>query len=126
LITKEELLGLEKQVWNALQSGDRTADSKLLADNFLGVYSSGFDGKDGHCEQLASGPTVTAYELSNVLMKILSPHMALLSYRADFSRPSSQNACVKQIMFVSSIWQNFNGRWLNIFSQDTAADESYF
>ncbi len=38
----------EKKVWEALISGDRTADDALLSDRFLGVYPDGFASKQDH------------------------------------------------------------------------------
>lgn len=119
LINKKKILELEKQVWDALVSGDQAADSLLLSDDFLGVYTSGFEGKEDHSGQLASGPSIHKYHLSSVTMKTLSLEVVLISYRADYSRhPIGENNS-NEVMYISSIWQNFSGRWLNIFSQDT-------
>jgi len=119
LINKKELLDLEKRVWDALVSGDKTADSRLLSDEFVGVYPSGIEGKEDHCSQLDSGPTIKRYYLSDVSMKLLSNELALLYYRADFCRTSAGEESLEEIMYISSIWQNQNGIWQNIFSQDT-------
>lgn len=35
------ILDLERQVWEALKSGNREADARLLSDEFVGVYASG-------------------------------------------------------------------------------------
>jgi hypothetical protein len=48
----QALVELETMVWDALQRGDADADSRLLSDDFLGVYSSGFAGRSDH-----AGPT---------------------------------------------------------------------
>lgn len=113
------LLALENQVWQALQSGDRDADSSLLCDTFLGVYPSGFANREDHSGQLSQGPSVLTYSIADAIARVLSSDIALLTYRASFTRPDAP--ADQRVMYVSSIWQRQNGQWLNIFSQDTDA-----
>jgi hypothetical protein len=113
------VMAAETRVWQALVTGDAGADEAALAETFLGVYPSGFAGRADHVGQLANGPTVARFELSDARVKPLGDAHALLSYCADFQRvgrPSSER------MYVSSIWQRQVGDWINIFSQDTPAD----
>ena len=116
MIKENELVELEKMVWDALVSGDSVADGLLLADDFLGVYETGFAGKENHVEQLINGPTIRHYELSDFTRKVLCSDTVLLSYKAEYSRPASDEL---KVMYVSSIWQRQTEKWLNIFSQDT-------
>ena len=114
------LLALETRVWSALVIGDAKADRALLAQNFLGVYATGFSGRDGHSEQLAEGPTVAEFRLSDAQLMQLGPGRALLAYRADYIRVGDTRP---EAMFVSSIWEESDGSWRNIFSQDTAVSD---
>ena len=75
-------IALERQVWEALRRGDGKADGRLLADNFLGVYESGFGTKAEHVAQVSNGPTVTEFELVTPRLMRLSPVLALLAYEA--------------------------------------------
>ena len=114
-------------MWEALVEGDADADAAALCDSFRGVYTDGFAGKSDHCGQLGSGPTVSSYRLSLLRARALGCDHALLSYRADFTRPGQR---APEAMFVSSIWQRQPRQgarhpaplWRNIFSQDTPAD----
>ncbi|MCX7558537.1 nuclear transport factor 2 family protein [Sulfitobacter sp. F26204] len=106
----------EQQVWDALVSGDVSADETLLGDAFLGVYSDGFATKQDHSGQLANGAMVLGYDMHDIKVLPLGPEHALISYRACFRRSSNDQ---NEVMFVSSIWQNDGDRWINIFSQDT-------
>jgi len=115
-----EILALEKQVWGALVSGDAIADATLLDDIFLGVYETGFSDKAGHVGQLASGPTIATYQLSDVRMIVPGEGLALLCYRADFRRVDGPEP---EAMYVSSLWQRTAQGWRNIFSQDTAVGD---
>ena len=113
-------LALETRVWAALVAGDVVADRALLAENFLGVYATGFSGRDDHCGQLADGPTVAQFRLSDARLMPLGQGRALLAYRADFTR---LGASQPEAMFVSSIWEETDGKWRNIFSQDSAESD---
>ena len=119
--TAEKFLQLEIEVWNALATGDAEADIRLLADNFLGVYGSGFSGKNDHTSQLRNGPTVAHFNLSEARIQVLSEKVVLLSYRADWVRYENTLESDKESMFVTSIWRSYEGAWKNTFSQDTPA-----
>ena len=112
-------LELETKVWEALVAGDKKADESLLTDDFLGVYSSGMAGKADHAAQLAEGPTVAEYSLSDAKILILAKDVVLLSYLARWKRIRED---VQEAMYVTSIWKKTGAGWLNIFSQDTKAD----
>ena len=112
------LVELESRVWTALVQGDTQADEQLLAADFLGVYATGFANRDEHAGQLAAGPVVASFALSQARLLDLGPDTALLSYLATWTRPG---APAPQRMFISSIWRRRDGRWRNVFSQDTPA-----
>lgn len=113
-------LALETRVWQALVDGDAAADRALLADDFLGVYSTGFAIRDDHTGQLADGPTVVRFDIRDARLMPLGPGRALLAYRAGFTR---LGATAPEAMYVSSIWEQRDGTWLNTFSQDSNATD---
>jgi len=117
----DTFLTLEQTVWQALVTGDRNADSRMLEDGFLGVYATGFSNKAGHVGQLDAGPTVTEYALDDARLLILGEGVVLLAYRAVFRRVGRE---VHEVMYVSSVWRETGQGWRNIFSQDTAAELS--
>jgi hypothetical protein len=110
------LLGLETAVWQALCDGDAAADRAALTEDFLGVYPSGQAARDDHVAQLASGPSIAAYDLSQVVWRDYGGGLALISYRARFRRAGAE---AHEQMFVSSLWRCEAGQWRNVFSQDT-------
>jgi hypothetical protein len=116
----ERFIALETQVWEALVHGDGEADARLLSDDFLGVYTVGFADRGAHVAQLAGGPTVNDFALGEARLMALADDMVLLAYRAEFSRPGED---ARESVLISSIWQERDGTWVNIFSQDTPAAE---
>ena len=117
----EELLALERRVWRALVDGDGEADAALLAADFLGVYPTGFADRDEHRSQLDAGPSMAAFELDDERLLVLADDAAILSYRARFRRPGRAAGATDEVMYVSSLWCHRDGRWVNVFSQDTPA-----
>ncbi len=111
-------VSLENGVWDALVSGDPVADGAMLTDDFLGVYPSGFATRADHMQQLSKGPAMQSYELSDVRLLPVGSGQALLCYRAQYQRFGSD---LTETMFITSLWKQCDGRWLNSFSQDTPA-----
>jgi hypothetical protein len=116
----EFFVDLEGQVWDALVRGDADADRELLADDFVGVYSIGFATRSDHAGQLAEGPTVAAYAISDARLIRVSAEAVMLCYRAVYRRLLDGNPGNDEAMYVSSLWTERDGRWRNVFSQDTA------
>jgi hypothetical protein len=117
------LLELETAVWEALVDGDAEADAQLLTEDFLGVYPNGFAGRDDHAGQLAGGPTVQRFAVSDARLVVVSDTAVLLVYRATYERPARREGeqPVEESMYVSSLWCERDGTWRNVFSQDTPA-----
>ena len=95
----------------------------MLSDDFLGVYPTGFADRTSHMEQLIEGPTVAAFALHDARMLVVSESAVILSYRAEFERPSASGVSEPERMYISSLWCRRDGEWLNVFSQDTPADQ---
>ena len=110
------LLELEHAVWRALVDGTPDVDARLLATDFLGVYPTGFADRSDHAGQLADGPTVADYSLSDARVVEVSDAAALLVYRATYRRPDRAD---RAEMYVSSLWCRRGDAWVNTFSQDT-------
>jgi hypothetical protein len=117
----EFFVDLERQVWDALVRGDADADRDLLADDFVGVYSIGVANRSDHSGQLADGPTVASYAMSDVQLLRVSAVAVMLTYRAVYRRVLGGIPGGDETMYVSSLWIQRDGRWQNVFSQDTPA-----
>ena len=115
--TEAELVAAETAVWEALRLGDRAADRALLAAEFLGVYPTGFIGRDDHVAELDDGPIVVDYEILETRCMPVAHDSALLAYRVRF-RPTAMAEPVTWM--VASIWRREgDGTLVNTFSQDT-------
>jgi hypothetical protein len=119
--TVEYFIALESQVWEAFIAGDAEADRRVLAPNFIGVYSTGFSDRDEHCEPLRKGPLARRYEIKEPRILVLSESLVMLLYLAVWERVSASPESPPDRMYVSSLWQKVDSHWNNVFSQDTAA-----
>ncbi len=99
------------------------ADGAHLADDFVGLYPTGFADRSEHVGQLAGGPTVASFALDQVRLVPVAESAALLCYRASFRRPGASASGPAEVMYVSSLWCRRDGRWVNTFSQDTPASD---
>lgn len=114
------LLALERTVWDALVSGDVEADRAALSPGFLGVGPDGFGDRDGHVSRIATGPTVVEYRLAEARTVPVADGHVIVSYLATYRRPGQD---AEESMYVSSLWSDVDGRWSNVFSQDTPVGE---
>lgn len=117
----DQILERERAVWDALVAGDAAADRALLAPGFLGVYPTGFAGREDHAGQLAAGPTVRSYRFSQARVLALGVDHVLLAYRAEYRRTGCDRV---EGMYVSSLWQRAGQGWVNLFSQDTPMSDA--
>ncbi len=115
----EKFVALETGVWEALVSGDGGVDAALLSEGFLGVYETGFSNRTAHAAMLDNGPTVSKYRIEDARLRLVGEKAALLSYLACYTKPAHPTK--QERMYVSSLWEKIDGRWLNTFSQDTNA-----
>jgi len=117
--TVEQFVNLEQKVWEAFVLGDPTKDAEMLSDDFVGVYTTGIWNKLQHCKQLEDGPVVAKYELRNPIIQPRPNGSVMLIYSATYTPLKYGKVEAERKMYVSSLWENHAGRWLNVFSQDT-------
>ena len=118
-------MGLEIQVWEALKSGDKNANSKLLSDDFLGVYETGLGSKEDHLELLRNGPIISCYEIGSSQLIQLGPEIASLTYSATAKFLKNEGKDTQVLLYITSIWARRLNKWVNIFSQDTKGSTHY-
>lgn len=107
---------LETAMWQALVDGSGQAADQLLSSDYLGVYTTGFSDRADYVAALADGPIVASFEISRSRIIVVSDTAVLYSYRADFK---SLHDGPTDAMYISSLWCQRDGRWVNVFSQDT-------
>jgi len=111
----------EKEVWEALRHKDKAAATRLLADDFVGMYDFGFFNKSEWIRQIDEQYTVDDYTILEPKILHPSPTTVLLLYTATCKGTGSWADYCSQTSRISDLWVERNGEWLDLFSQDTVA-----
>src|SRR5215470_6153413 len=114
----------EKEVWEALKSKNKAADSQLLAEDFLGLYDTGFATRSDHVKQMDDSYAIDTYTIQDSRVVRLDPKMALLLYKSTCKGSGDWETYCSRPVYVSSLWVHRDGRWLALFSQDTPASSN--
>ena len=111
----------ERKVWEALRTKDKASDSALLAADFVGLYDTGFATKQETVHQLDGQYAILDYKLDQIRVIRPSASAALLLYRAVCKGSGDWQTICARPLYISSLWVERGGAWLNLFSQDTQA-----
>ncbi len=116
---KETLEKLEQDYFRASISADGDFYDRNLSDDALLVFAeTGSLDKDA-CVQAVSGSpgdtTGASWRIEDARLVTLSPDAALISYRAEATRPGGQPASI----LVASAYSRQDGTWKLAFHQQT-------
>jgi ketosteroid isomerase-like protein len=116
---QEEVVAQETAGLDALKIGDLTAFANSLPDDAVFVDAHGAAGKDEVVKNVA-GFRLSDYTMTDVRFVALSADSGLIVYRLAESGTSHGKEFAAKV-HVSSLWLRRGGRWLCMFSQETAA-----
>ena len=111
----------EEEVWEALKHKDKSAATGLLAEDFLGMYDFGFYTKPEWIKQIDGQYTVDAYTIEDPKLLRPSPTTALLLYKSTCKGTGEWAEYCSHTQYISDLWVQRNGKWVDFFSQDTQA-----
>jgi ketosteroid isomerase-like protein len=115
----QQILAKEKEGLDALKAGNIAAFGDLTADDAVLVDDHGPADKAQVMKNVA-GFQLTDYTISGVHFVQLSSSSGLVSYDM-VETGASHGHTFSAHVFVSSIWAQRAGKWLCLFSQETAA-----
>jgi ketosteroid isomerase-like protein len=116
---RDEILAQERAGLDALKAGDLATFGNSTADEALFVDTHGPAGKEQVMKNVA-GFRLTDYTISDVRFVELSKKSGLIVYQIVESGVSHGKEFTAKV-YVSSIWESRAGKWLCLFSQETAA-----
>jgi hypothetical protein len=64
---------------------------------------------------------MASYSITDTRLIHVSAADVMLCYRADYRRIQDGRPGSNETMYISSLWTERDGRWRNVFSQDTPA-----
>ncbi len=118
-ITKENLIKLEKQSWEAWKNRNEEFFKTFLSDDHVELGFFGPAGKKDVLATVASPACVVrSYSVDQFKVVLLDPNTALLTYHAA-QDTSCHDKAVPSPVWVSSLYLKRGDRWLNVFYQQT-------
>lgn len=122
-ILKSTLVDLEKRSWVAWQNHDSAFFRNFLSDDHVEMGFGGSAGKNLVVKMVGSDVcTVKIYSVDRFKLFVFDPHTALLTYHAA-QETTCNGAAVPSPVWVSSLYQLRNGKWLNVLYQQTQTNK---
>ena len=117
--TRENLIKLEKQSWEAWKNRNAPFFKEFLSDDHVEVGFYGLANKKQVLATVASPAcTVRNYSVDQFNVTLLDANTALLTYHAAQETTCNDKA-VPSPVWVSSLYMMRGDRWLNVFYQQT-------
>lgn len=118
---KEQLVKLEKQSWKAWKDHDGKFFENFLSDDHVELGFGGASDKKQVVAGVASGECeVRDYSLDSFALRMLGREAAILTYH-ETQETTCHGIAVPSPCWVSSLYMKRDGRWLNVFYQQTQA-----
>ena len=116
---QEEIVAQERAGLDALKPGDIAAFAGATADDAVFVDAAGPAGKADVVKHVADF-RLTDYTMSDIRFVRLSADSGLIVYRIADSGTSHGKEFTAKV-YVSALWARRGGKWVCLFSQETAA-----
>jgi hypothetical protein len=116
---QEKVVAAEKAGLDALKAGDLARFGELTADDALFVDTHGPAGKTQVLNNVVRF-RLTDYAMGDVTFKRLAADSGMITYKISETGNSHGKDFTVQV-YVSSIWVQRGGKWVCLFSQETAA-----
>jgi hypothetical protein len=125
--TKQELLALEKQYWNAIKEKDAATATSLSDDPCVVVGAQGV-GEVGRAAlgQMLQGATyeLKSYSIEDVHMRPISDDVVAMAYKVKEDLVVDGKK-VKLEAFDSSVWVRRNGSWVCVVHTESLAGDPF-
>jgi hypothetical protein len=116
----EQLITLEKQIWEAWKSKDPKRVQGLLRDNYVEIAAPGARRmtKDDVLKALDQS-RITQYALEDERLLRLNRDAAILTYKLTLKSSPDQTVPFANPAYVSSTWVREDSAWVSVFRQTT-------
>ena len=116
---QDQIVAKEREGLDALKTGNLELFGNLTADDAVLVDAAGPATKAQVLKNVA-GFTLTDYSMEDIRFVPLSARSGLITYKISEKGVSHGKEFAAQA-YVSSIWTEQEGKWVCLFSQETAA-----
>jgi len=119
LSIQDKIIAKEREGLDALKTGDQTVFADLTSDRAVFVDAHGPASKAEVLKNTAEFKLLT-YQMEDVRFVAISEHSGLIAYKMTESGVSHGHEFTARV-YVASIWAEEDGKWMCLFSQETAA-----
>lgn len=116
---EQQIITKEREGLDALKAGNLDVFGSLTADDAVLIDAHGPATKKQVLKNVAEFKLVD-YSIDNVNFSRISTKSGLITYRIS-EKGSSHGKDFSAQAYVSSLWTKRKGRWVCVFSQETAA-----
>ncbi|MFW6206982.1 MAG: nuclear transport factor 2 family protein [Gemmatimonadota bacterium] len=118
-VTSEEVIEMERSVWEALAAGDHATFGDYLADDIRLVGGEGIVEKQDLMSQL-EGAAVEAYEVGDFQVDQPGSGVAVVVYRySETFRPAEADSTTTFEGWATSVWEDRDGTWQVVLHQSS-------
>lgn len=122
--TSQDVIQMERSVWELLSEGDYAAFEEKLADDVMLVGGDGVVGKQELMSQLEGG-TMESYEVGDFQVMQPGPDVAIVTYRySETFRAADADSAADFGGWATSVWENRDGTWLVVLHQSSSTPPS--
>lgn len=114
---ERELLENEKEIWERGSRNDFQGWAKLVSDDALAVYNTGYASKAEVLEAI-QGMDAGRYSMENVRIIPVCDSAGLVVYKVTQTWKERGKTLERQY-YVSSLWEKRDGKWMSHFWQET-------
>jgi hypothetical protein len=117
------LVQLEKQAWEVAKQKDWQAYNHLLSQDFVWVDDNGVLLGRGPFLKYIADLNVTDYAMEGVNVTMFGNNLAMLTYKVTHHGKFAGHTIPSTPFFVGSAYVRRTGRWVNVYTQMTAANQ---
>lgn len=119
-LPSQDVIQMERDVWELLSQGDYAAFGEKLADDVLLIGGEGIVGKQELMSDL-EGATIESYEVSDFQVSQPGSDVAVVVYRySETFLPADADSAVDYSGWASSVWENRDGTWQVVLHQSSS------
>jgi RNA polymerase sigma factor (sigma-70 family) len=117
---KETVLALEKRVWDALKTQDRSVFQNLVASDFVGLDISGRHYDKADTLRFVANVSVPEYEMKNIRVIVMNETSALVTYDIHYKLNHVGETASSESLDRHALraWSQRKGKWWYVYYED--------
>jgi len=115
-----DVMDKEMLAWELTKKKDKSNLANILSEDFAEITDDGLFDKAGVLANL-DNLTVTSYAPTEFKIRNLAPNMIQLNFKVTVTG-TFKGIAFQNHNYASSLWMKRDGRWQNVFFQETARD----